>query len=131
MQFQSATALLLGALTLFTPSWAGTSSISSYPLAVRNPYLSTWLPGNVSSDAPTAELHFWQGQMIYWPVLARVDGVTYYCLSEVNGVSNATAAKQTGIEFTATHTVITLTAGPATVSLDFFSPVSPSNYVRQ
>lgn len=131
MQFRSALALLCSAVTLLTPSWAGTSSISSYPLAVRNPYLSTWLPGNVASDAPTAELRFWQGQVIYWPVFARIDGVTYYCLSEVNGVSNASAAKQTGIEFTATHTIITLTAGPATVILDFFSPVSPSNYIRQ
>lgn len=131
MHFSSALALLCAAVNLITPSWAGTSSISSYPLAVRNPYLSTWLPGNVSSDAPTAELHFWQGQVIYWPVFARVDGITYYCLSEVNGVSNATAAKQTGIEFTATHTIITLTAGAATVTLDFFSPVSPSNHIRQ
>lgn len=131
MQFPSALALFCSAVTLFKPSWAGTSSISSYPLAVRNPYLSTWLPGNVASDAPTAELQFWQGQIIYWPVLVRVGGVTYYCLSEVDGVSNATAATQTGIEFTATHTIITLTAAEATVTLDFFSPVSPSNYIRQ
>ncbi|ROW08289.1 hypothetical protein VMCG_03191 [Cytospora schulzeri] len=131
MQFRSTFALFWSAVVLFTPSRAGTSSISSYPLAVRNPYLSTWLPGNVSSDAPRAEVQFWQGQTIYWPVFARVDGVTYYCLSEVNGVLNATAATQTGIEFTATHTIITLTAGAATVTLDFFSPVSPSNYIRQ
>ena len=131
MQFSSTFALLCSAVTLFTQAWAGTASISSYPLAVRNPYLSTWLPGDVASDAPTAALEFWQGQTIYWPVFARVDGVTYYCLSEVNGVSNASPATQTGIEFTATHTIITLTAGDATVTLDFFSPVSPSNYIRQ
>ncbi|KUI53061.1 hypothetical protein VP1G_00456 [Cytospora mali] len=131
MRFRPTFALLCSAVTLFRQSWAGTASISSYPLAVRNPYLSTWLPGDVAGDAPTAQLEFWQGQVIYWPVLARVDGVTYYCLSEVNGVSNATKATQTGIAFTATHTLITLTAGGATVTLDFFSPVSPSNYVRQ
>ncbi|KUI69338.1 hypothetical protein VM1G_05065 [Cytospora mali] len=131
MRFRPTFALLCSAVTLFRQSWAGTASISSYPLAVRNPYLSTWLPGGVAGDAPTAQLEFWQGQAIYWPVFARVDGVTYYCLSEVSGVSNATKATQTGIEFTATHTLITLTAGGATVTLDFFSPVSPSNYVRQ
>lgn len=131
MHFRPTLSLLCGAVTLFTPSRAGTASISSYPLAVRNPYLSTWLPGDIASDAPTAQPEFWDGQTIYWPVFARVDGVTYYCLSEVNGVSNAVSAAQTDIQFTATHTVITLTAGVATVTLDFFSPVSPSNYVRQ
>ncbi|KAF3771350.1 hypothetical protein M406DRAFT_22508, partial [Cryphonectria parasitica EP155] len=103
----------------------------SYPLAVRNPYLSAWLPGNTASNAPTAEPEFWYGQILYWPVFARVAGTTYYLFSEVNGVSNAKAATQTAIEFTSTHTIITYTAGSATVILDFFSPVSPSNYIRQ
>lgn len=122
---------LLCSAALFTASRAGTASISSYPLAVRNPYLSAWLPGNLASDAPTAEPAFWQGQTLYWPIFARVAGVTYYLFSEVNGVDNAQPATQTAIEFTATHTVITYTAGAATVTVDFFSPVSPSNYVRQ
>ncbi|PSR81749.1 hypothetical protein BD289DRAFT_468362 [Coniella lustricola] len=130
MQFKRAFSLLCSA-AIVARSWASTASISSYPLAVRNPYLSAWLPGNVASDAPTAEPEFWYGQTLYWPVFARVAGTTYYLFSEVNGVSNAKAATQTGIEFTATHTIITFTAGSATVTLDFFSPVSPSNYVRQ
>lgn len=130
MRFRTVFALLASS-THFTASWAGTASISSYPLAVRNPYLSAWLPGNVASDAPTAEPQFWDGQTLYWPIFARVDGVTYYLFSEVNGVDNAQAATQTAIEFTSTHTVVTLTAGDATVTVDFFSPVSPSNYLRQ
>lgn len=130
MHAKSILTLLCSAAAL-TGSWAGTASISSYPLAVRNPYLSAWLPGDVAGDAPTAEPQFWQGQTLYWPIFARVDGVTYYLFSEVNGVDNAVAATQTGIRFTATHTIITLTAGEATVTVDFFSPVSPSNYIRQ
>lgn len=36
-----------------------------------------------------------------------------------------------GGSFTSTHTIFTLTAGDATITLDFFSPVSPNNYRRQ
>lgn len=123
---------LLASATRFTASWAGTASISSYPLAVRNPYLSAWLPGDVASDAPTAEPQFWDGQTLYWPIFARVDGVTYYLFSEVDGVDNAQAATQTAIEFTSTHTIVTLAAGDdVTVTVDFFSPVSPADYLRQ
>lgn len=47
-------------------------------------------------------------------------------------MDNAQAATQTGIKFTATHTIVTLSAGDAaTVTVDFFSPVSPDNYIRQ
>lgn len=131
MQLISLCTRLFCSAVLFTAVHAGTASISSYPLAVRNPYLSAWLPGNVASDAPTAEPEFWQGQTLYWPIFARVAGVTYYLFSEVNGVDNAEAATQTAIEFTSTHTIITYSAGDATVTVDFFSPVSPSNYIRQ
>lgn len=131
MQLISLCTRLFCSAVLFTAVRAGTASISSYPLAVRNPYLSTWLPGNVANDAPNAEPEFWQGQTLYWPIFARVAGVTYYLFSEVNGVDNAEAATQTAIEFTSTHTIITYTAGDATVTVDFFSPVSPSNYIRQ
>lgn len=133
MHFAMLSTLLCSTVPLFLAplAHAGTASISAYPLAVRNPYLSAWLPGNVATALPTAEPQFWQGQTLYWPIFARVDGVTYYLFSEVNGVANAQAATQTGIRFTATHTVVTLTAGAATVTVDFFSPVAPSNYVRQ
>lgn len=131
MQIISLHTTLLCSTALFTAAHAGTATISSYPVAVRNPYLSAWLPGNVANDAPTAEPKFWQGQTLYWPIFSRVAGITYYLFSEVSGVDNAEAATQTAIEFTSTHTIITYTAGDATVTVDFFSPVSPSNYVRQ
>lgn len=34
-------------------------------------------------------------------------------------------------EYTSTHTLFTVTAGSASFTLDFLSPVSPANYVRQ
>ena len=45
--------------------------------------------------------------------------------------SSIPAATQTGRQVTATHTYITMKAGPVTFQLDFFSPVSLTNYVRQ
>ena len=46
----------------------------------------------------------------------------------MDGVTGATT---NSAEFTSTHTIFNLTAGDVTVALDFFSPVSPSNYLRQ
>ncbi|KAH8900593.1 hypothetical protein GQ53DRAFT_632535 [Thozetella sp. PMI_491] len=129
MRFLSVCAAI-GSL-LLPAAQAGTASVSSYPLAVRNPYLSAWLPGNLASNAPTATAHFWAGQNVTWPVLVRVDGVTYTAFGEPGGVEGATPATHQGIRYTSTHTIVTLRAGPATVTLDFFSPVSPSNFLRQ
>ena len=45
-----------------------------------------------------------------------------------NGVQQASVVSA---EYTATHTIFTLTVGSATIRLDFLSPVSPHNYLRQ
>ena len=47
------------------------------------------------------------------------------------GIPDAAAATQHSISYTSTHTIATLTAGIATFSIDFFSPVSPKNHLRQ
>ncbi|GAB1195206.1 hypothetical protein APSETT444_004461 [Aspergillus pseudonomiae] len=64
--------------------------------------------------------------------MARVDGETY---SLVNGKNadddDIFPAIVSSAEYTSTHSIFTLSAGPATFTLDFFSPVSPSNHLRQ
>ncbi len=45
--------------------------------------------------------------------------------------NNVQAATVLSAEYTATHTIFTLTAGSANIRLDFLSPVSPNNYLRQ
>ena len=58
-------------------------------------------------------------------------GNTYSLLgvpSPPRGVQPATVVSA---EYTATHTIFTLTAGSTTLRLDFLSPVSPRNYLRQ
>lgn len=104
----------------------------SYPLAVRNPYLSTWMPSDQVQTLPFAESEFWAGQGLTWSIMARIDGKAYSLMgvaaAEGDGITPAVVRSA---EYTATHSVFTLSAGGLAFTLDFFSPVSPWNYLRQ
>lgn len=104
----------------------------SYPLAVRNPYLSAWMPSDQVQTLPYAEPQFWAGQNLTWSVMARVDGRAYSLMGakkpEENGIAPAVVRTA---EYTATHSVFMLEAGGVGFTLDFFSPVSPWDYLRQ
>ncbi|KAI7031471.1 DUF1793-domain-containing protein [Hortaea werneckii] len=103
------------------------------PLAVKNPYLSTWVPGYQMNDSAHARPEFWAGQPLTWIVLARVNGETYSLFGNSKDLGNTTAATTESVSFTSSHTFVNLTAGAASVTLDFFSPVLPKkeDYVRQ
>ncbi|KAL7658020.1 hypothetical protein ACMYSQ_004161 [Aspergillus niger] len=103
----------------------------SYPLAVRSPYLSAWMPSDQVQTLPYAEPQFWAGQSLTWSVMARVDGQAYSLMSVKNPGENIIPAIVRSAEYTATHSVFTLSAGSVVFTLDFFSPISPSNYLRQ
>jgi hypothetical protein len=123
----------LALTTLPSLSIAGSVSLPSYPLAVKSPYLSTWVPGNQIRDAPTAQAEFWAGQNVTWTILARVNGMTYSLFGAPKAVSNTTAATTVAVSYTSSHTLVDLTAGAAKITLDFFSPVlpGPRDYARQ
>lgn len=126
----------VGAFTLASlPCFAagGSVSLPSYPLAVKSPYLSTWVPGNQITDAPTAQPEFWAGEEITWSILARVNGETYTLFGVPNAISNTTAATTGAVTYTSSHTLVDLTAGGVKFTLDFFSPVLPGtrDYARQ
>ncbi|KAJ9268181.1 hypothetical protein DTO212C5_5723 [Paecilomyces variotii] len=103
----------------------------SYPLAVRSPYLSAWLPGNLANSLPSSAPQFWSGNDLAWSVIVRVDGVAYNVFGVTDALDGTQQAALTDATFTSTHSTFTLTAGDGTVKLDFFSPVSPKNYLRQ
>ncbi|KAI7636402.1 DUF1793-domain-containing protein [Hortaea werneckii] len=105
----------------------------NHPLTVKNPYLSTWVPGYQMNDSAHAQPEFWAGQPLTWIVLARVNGKTYSLFGNPDGVGHTTAATTESVSFTSSHTFVNLTAGVASVTLDFFSPVLPrkEDYVRQ
>lgn len=104
-------------------------SLPSYPIANRNPYVSAWITHDQAKDFPSARPYFWQGQDLTWQVIAKVD-TTAYCLFSCTNTT-VPPATQLDLEFTATTTTVTLQAGTAVFTLEFFSPVSPENYVRQ
>ncbi|KAK2768309.1 hypothetical protein FQN54_000162 [Arachnomyces sp. PD_36] len=103
----------------------------SYPLAVRNPYLSTWMPGSFVEDLPSSEPQFWAGQSLTWGIMARVDGIAYNLFGVPDPEDDTKNAVVKSAQYTATHSVFILQAGSADIKLDFLSPVSPSNYLRQ
>ena len=103
----------------------------SYPLAVRNPYLSAWMPSDQVQSLPYAEPQFWAGQGLTWSVMARVDGQAYSLMGVQDPGDSIRPAVVRTAEYTATHSVFTLSAAGLVFTLDFFSPVSPSDYLRQ
>ncbi|KJX96342.1 DUF1793-domain-containing protein [Zymoseptoria brevis] len=111
---------------------ASIASLPSYPLAVKSPYLSTWLPSTGIQDVANAQPEFWAGQELNWPVLARVDGKAYALLNSPAEISRTvTAAKTLEVRYSSTHTWITLGAGEVNFTLEFFSPVYPRNLQLQ
>ncbi|KAJ5894924.1 hypothetical protein N7495_006615 [Penicillium taxi] len=103
----------------------------SYPLAVRSPYLSAWIPGNSVASFPNTNAQFWSGNSLIWTVIARVDGTTYNLFGVASPNSGTKSATVTAATYTSTHSTFQVTAGSRSFTLDFFSPVSPKNYLRQ
>ncbi|PQE16239.1 putative glutaminase protein [Rutstroemia sp. NJR-2017a WRK4] len=103
----------------------------SYPLAVRNPYLSAWIPGPLVSNIGSSNAQFWAGQNLIWSVIARVDNVTYNLFGVASPGSGTKYGSITSAKYTATHSIFNITAGNVSFGLDFFSPVSTGNYLRQ
>ncbi|KAH8659802.1 hypothetical protein BX600DRAFT_399731 [Xylariales sp. PMI_506] len=101
----------------------------SYPLAVRNPYFSAWIPGDLVEDLPTSAPQFWFGNDLGWSIIGRVDGVAYNLFGVIN--SSEQSATVISGSFSAAHSIFTLAAGGAHFTLDFFSPFSFTDYTRQ
>ncbi|KAJ6125755.1 hypothetical protein N7523_003375 [Penicillium sp. IBT 18751x] len=137
MRFNMQMPLGLGALWTFFEGLSHKAPIyhpsqpPSYPLAVRNPYLSAWMPSDRVHLLPSSEPQFWAGQELGWSVIVRVDRKAYSLMGvpdlESTNIIPATVRRA---EFTSTHSLFDLTAGGIAFTLDFFSPVSPSNYLR-
>lgn len=103
----------------------------SYPLAVRNPYLSAWIPSSLAANISAGNAQFWAGQILIWGVIARVDNVTWNLFGVAAPGVGTWYGTTTSAKYTSTHSLFNVTAGNAIFSLDFFSPVSTGNYLRQ
>lgn len=102
-----------------------------HPASISLTKITAWVPGNQVANLPIATPQFWAGQNLSWSVLARVDGATFKLFGAPAALTDSVAASLVSAEYTSTHSLFTLTAGPTTFVLDFFSPVSPKNYLRQ
>lgn len=89
------------------------------------------MPGRLVDTLPSSSPQFWTGGNLTWSVFARVDGKTYNLFGVPVPGNGTQPASVVSAEYTSTHTLFTVTAGSASFKLDFFSPVSPANYVRQ
>ncbi|KAF7950556.1 hypothetical protein EAE96_007838 [Botrytis aclada] len=103
----------------------------SYPLAVRNPYLSAWIPSSLANNISSGNAQFWAGQNLIWSVIARVDNATWNIFGVASPGAGTRYGTTTSAKYTSTHSIFNVTAGNVTFGLDFFSPVSTGNYLRQ
>ncbi|KIK64768.1 hypothetical protein GYMLUDRAFT_240730 [Collybiopsis luxurians FD-317 M1] len=105
----------------------------SYPLAVRSPYLSTWLPSGGSGAALNSQWpQFWTGATVGWAGFVKVDGVSYSFLGNpvVSGAA-FTKATQLSAQFTSTQSIFVFAAGPIQLTVTFLSPIEPTDLVKQ
>jgi hypothetical protein len=100
------------------------------PLAVRSPYLSTWL----NADLPTGHWsNFWTGRTTAMTGIIQVDGTSYLFLGapSVPGHPLSRGAVQRSLTLTATRSQFVFEAGGAELTLTFLSPVEPGDLRRQ
>ncbi|KAI5922664.1 glutaminase GtaA [Camillea tinctor] len=103
------------------------------PLAVKAPYLNTWLDagsdggngGYLAGEWPT----FWQQQVTGWQGYIRVDGSAYVWMGGYGGTGNA---DQTEFTYSSTRSNFVFSVdGRVELNVTFLSPVTPSDLRRQ
>ena len=100
------------------------------PLAVKSPYLSTWLAAdNLPGSWPT----FWTGRVTAMTGLATIDGAPYLFLGSP---ASPTAypfptMRQTSLTTTATKSEFVLQQAGIELTVTFLSPVTPGDLKRQ
>ncbi|KAK4100063.1 DUF1793-domain-containing protein [Parathielavia hyrcaniae] len=99
------------------------------PLAVRSPYLNSWLQGGSGAILPGSWPRHWTGNILGWQGLVAVDGVTY---NWMGGAPGPSLVKQLSLEYTSTKSIFTFdVAGKVTMIVTFLSPVYPDDMARQ
>ncbi|KAK7032863.1 DUF1793-domain-containing protein [Favolaschia claudopus] len=125
---------LLSAVSVVSAvNWTATPFLPpSYPLAVRTPFLSTWLPQGTGAALNDVWSQFWNGQTLGWAGFVTVDGKAYSYLGNPS-VAGATFVKATQVsaKFTSTQSTFVMDAGPVRLTVNFLSPVEPKNLLHQ
>jgi hypothetical protein len=133
MRLSTLLPLAIASVAQAAVSWQATPfNPSSFPLAVRTPYLSAWLPQGAGAALNDIWPQFWTGSFLGWAGFVKVDGTAYSFLGNtiINGVSFNKAVQKSST-FTATQSVFVLTAGPVDITVTFLSPVEPKDLLKQ
>ncbi|EUC29373.1 hypothetical protein COCCADRAFT_106682 [Bipolaris zeicola 26-R-13] len=106
----------------------------SLPLAVKSPYLSTWLPAGSSGGnggyLPGQWPSFWTGQWLGWAGMIKVDGKTLLWMGAPSGFKDF--VNQTSFEYTSTKSIFTFNAdNKVQLKVTFLSPLTPTDFKRQ
>ena len=100
------------------------------PLAVRSPYLNTWLAGdNLAGTWPS----FWTGRTTAMSGLARIDGTTFLFLGApgLPGRHPFPTMRQKSVTTTAAASEFVLEQAGVQLTVTFLSPVEPGDLQRQ
>jgi len=91
-------------------------------LAVRSPYLSTWLD---TSNLPGTWPSFWTGRTTAMAGIAMIDGTSYVFLGNTSLPDSPPfpIMRQTGLETTSTRSTFTLEQAGVRLVVQFLSPV--------
>jgi hypothetical protein len=100
------------------------------PLAVRSPYLSTWL---AADSLPGTWPSFWTGHITAFTGIAAIDGTSYVFMGNPSLPNSAPfpTMRQTASRITATASRFTLQQAGVELEIDFLSPVEPGDLRRQ
>ncbi len=97
------------------------------PLIVRTPYLSTWSAADAPNEVwPT----FWNGGTKAITGIARIDGTPFVFLGAPD-LAGSSKMDLTTRALTPTKTEFVLNASGVVLTLDFLSPVEPTDLKRQ
>ena len=126
-------ALAVGAAEAAAPAIAARDTTlrpPAVPLAVKSPYLSTWLAAdNLPGSWPT----FWTGRVTAMTGLATIDGAPYLFLGSPASQTAYPFAtmRQTSLTTTATKSEFVLHQAGVELTVTFLSPVTPGDLQRQ
>ena len=103
------------------------------PLAVRSPYLSTWLGADNSAGTWPS---FWTGRTTAMGGMIRIDGTAYLFLGSEPALNPPVAyplptMREISVEVTPTRSQFVLQQAGVELDLTFLSPVEPGDLPRQ
>jgi hypothetical protein len=102
------------------------------PLAVRSPYLSTWVSTHNKETLNGQWPIFWTGAEVGWSGLIKVDNTTYEWMGyPSSSLANIESVVTESVQYTATKTVFTVSAGKVGLNITFLTPITLHDLRRQ